>query len=92
MRKNLEPLKYSTLTPTRFTVYLHPAEYARIERIIPILEEQTVRALADELHRLNRRSPMQQWFKRLSARPRASRSTMPAPSGWSSSAPIPTAT
>ena len=24
MRKNLEPLKYSTLTPTRFTVYLHP--------------------------------------------------------------------
>ncbi len=65
MRKNLEPLKYSTLTPTRFTVYLHPAEYARIERIIPILEAQTVRALADELCRLNRRSPVQQWFTRV---------------------------
>ncbi|MGH9144554.1 MAG: FHA domain-containing protein [Vicinamibacterales bacterium] len=65
MRKNLEPLKYSTLTPTRFTVYVHPAEYARIEGIIPILEAQTVRALADELCRLNRRSPVQQWFTRV---------------------------
>jgi hypothetical protein len=65
MRKNLEPLKYSTLTPTRFTVYVHPTEYTRLEGIIPILEGQTVRALADELHRLNRRSPITQWFKRL---------------------------
>jgi hypothetical protein len=65
MRKNLEPLKYSTLTPTRFTVYVHPTEYTRVEGIIPILEVQTVRALADELHRLNRRSPITQWFRRL---------------------------
>jgi hypothetical protein len=65
MRKNLEPLKYSTLTPTRFTVYVHPTEYARIEGIIPILEGQTVQALADELHRLNHRSPIKRWFKRL---------------------------
>jgi len=65
MRKNLEPLKYSTLTPTRFTVYVHSTEYARIEGIIPILQGQTVRALADELHRLNRRSSIKRWFKRL---------------------------
>jgi hypothetical protein len=65
MRKNLEPLKYSTLTPTRFTVYVHPAEYARLEGIIPILEGQTVQALADELQKLNRRSPIPQWFKRI---------------------------
>jgi FHA domain len=65
MRKNLEPLKYSTLTPTRFTVYVHPTEFARLEGIIPILEAQTVRALTDELHKLNRRSPITQWFKRL---------------------------
>jgi hypothetical protein len=65
MRKNLEPLKYSTLTPTRFTVYVHPAEYSRIEGIIPILEGQTVQALADELQKLNRRSPVTQWFKRI---------------------------
>ena len=65
MRKNLEPLKYSRLAPTRFTVYVHPTEYARLEGIIPILEGQTVRALADELHKLNRRSPIKRWLARL---------------------------
>jgi hypothetical protein len=65
MRKNLEPLKYSTLAPTRFTVYLHPTEYARLEGIIPILEGETVRALADELQKLNRRSPIKRWLERL---------------------------
>jgi FHA domain len=65
MRKNLEPLKYSTLAPSRFTVYVHPTEYARIEGIIPILEGQTVRALADELHKLNHRSPIKRWLVRL---------------------------
>ena len=65
MRKNLEPLKYSTLAPTRFTVYVHPTEYARIEGIIPILEGETVRALADELQKLNRRSPIKRWLERL---------------------------
>jgi hypothetical protein len=65
MRKNLEPLKYSTLTPTRFTVYVHPTEYARLEGIIPILEVQTVRALADELQKLNRRSAIKRWLERL---------------------------
>src|SRR6476661_57381 len=65
MRKNLEPLKYSTLTPTRFTVYVHPTEYARLEGIMPILESQTVRALADELDKLNRRPPIKRWITRL---------------------------
>jgi hypothetical protein len=65
MRKNLEPLKYSTLAPSRFTVYVHPTEYARLEGIIPILEGQTVRALADELHKLNHRSPIKRWIARL---------------------------
>jgi hypothetical protein len=64
MRKNLEPLKYSTLAPSRFTVYVHPTEYARIEGIAPILQEQTSRALADELQRLNRRPPIKRWLAR----------------------------
>jgi hypothetical protein len=65
MRKNLEPLKYSTLAPSRFTVYVHPTEFARLEGIIPILEAQTVRALADALHQLNHRSPIKRWLQRL---------------------------
>src|ERR1700682_1224752 len=69
MRKNLEPLRYSTLAPTRFTVYVHPTEYTRLEGIIPILEGQTARALADELHKLNRRSPIKRWLGRLTGAP-----------------------
>ena len=55
MRRNLEPLRYSTLAPSRYTVYLHPREHARLEGIIPILQEQTRRALAEELKKLNER-------------------------------------
>ena len=64
MRKNLEPLKYSTLAPSRYTVYLHANEFARLEGIIPILREQTMRALSDELESLNRRSPVRRWVGR----------------------------
>jgi hypothetical protein len=64
MRKNLELLKYSTLAPSRYTVYLHPDEYNRLDGIIPILQEQTARALSDELQKLNRRSPVQKWVER----------------------------
>jgi hypothetical protein len=64
MRKNLEPLKYSTLAPSRYTVYLHANEYARLEGIIPVLQEQTMRALSDELQALNRRSSMRRLVER----------------------------
>ena len=65
MRKNLEPLRYSTLAPGRYLVYLHPAEYARLEGIVPILQEQTIRALTEELESLNRRSAVQRYAERL---------------------------
>jgi len=56
MRENLEELPYSRLAPSSYTVYLHPTEFARLEGIVPILQEQTRRALSDELRRLSRRS------------------------------------
>jgi hypothetical protein len=68
MRKNLEPLKYSTLVPSRYLVYLHASEYARVEGIIPILQEQTVRALAEELDTLNRRTPLHRYADRIMRR------------------------
>jgi hypothetical protein len=64
MRHNLETLKYSTLAPSRYTVYLHPAEYARLEGIVPIVQEQTIRALTDELHTLNAGSAIRRWVRR----------------------------
>ena len=65
MRSNLEPLRYSVLVPSRFLVYLHPAEHARLEGILPILEKETVRALTEELARLNRRPGWRRHVDRL---------------------------
>jgi hypothetical protein len=65
MRGNLEPLKYSTLVPSRYVVYLHPAEYARVEGILPVLQEQTMRALGEELQQLNKRPVVRRYLDRL---------------------------
>ena len=56
MRENLEELPYSRLAPSRYTVYLNPNEFARLEGIVSILQDQTCRALSDEVDRLSRRS------------------------------------
>jgi hypothetical protein len=65
MRTNLEPLKYSTLAPSRYVVFLHPEEYARIEGIIPVLQEQTSRALGEALQNLNNPPVYRRYFDRL---------------------------
>jgi hypothetical protein len=65
MRQNLEVLKYSTLAPSRYIVYLHPDEHARMEGIFPILQEEASRALTEELEALNRRSPVARKVNRL---------------------------
>ena len=69
MRQNLERLKYSTLAPSRYTVYLHPTEFARLEPIIPVLQEQTIRALDDELRRLNAAGSSARWMRRVERAP-----------------------
>ena len=73
MRKNVEPLKYSMLVPSRYTVYLHPVEHARLEGIIPILQEQTTRALTEALEAMNRRPAVKRWMDRLIGEPPAFR-------------------
>ncbi|HJZ74563.1 MAG TPA: FhaA domain-containing protein [Vicinamibacterales bacterium] len=69
MRRNLERLKYSTLAPSRYTVYLHPAEFERLETIVPVLHEQTIRALDEELQRINARPPARRWLRRIAREP-----------------------
>jgi hypothetical protein len=56
MRTNLEVLRYSTVAPSRYTVYVSASEYARLEGILPRLRAETIRALNEELARRNRRS------------------------------------
>jgi hypothetical protein len=53
MRENLESLTYSVLAPSRYVVYLHADEIVRLEGILPVLREQTVRALSETLVKLN---------------------------------------
>ena len=55
MRTNLEELRYTTIAPSRYTVYVSPAEHARLEGILPRLQAETMRALNEELERQNRK-------------------------------------
>ncbi|HKE84254.1 MAG TPA: hypothetical protein VKB50_10880 [Vicinamibacterales bacterium] len=71
MRRNLEPLGSSMVAPSRYVIYLRAEEYARLTNAIPLLREQTIRALSDELDRLNQRSQLQRYvgWLRLKKRP-----------------------
>jgi hypothetical protein len=69
MRKNLEPLRYSTLAPSRYLVYLHAAEYARLEGILGIIQQQTIRALNEELAALNNGAGLARYARRFLKRP-----------------------
>jgi hypothetical protein len=69
MRRNLEPLRYSTIAPSRYLVYLNPVEYSRLEGLIPILQEQTFRALTEELDALNRPSFLRKYAERIFGQP-----------------------
>ncbi len=70
MRNYREPLKYSVVAPSRYTVYVHPDEIARLNGILPLLREQAERALSEEVARLNRRSAVRTWLDRLFPRHR----------------------
>ena len=69
MRQNLEPLKYATLAPSRYTVYLSAADHARLEGIFPRLQAEAARALDEEMSRLNRPSWLRRRFPWLPAGP-----------------------
>ena len=68
MRRYQEPLIYSVIAPSRYLIYLHPSEYARLEGILPLLREQTIRGLTDEVNKLNRRSTMQRYAGKMLGR------------------------
>jgi hypothetical protein len=70
MRRYLEPLKYSVLAPSRYIVYLHPDEIARLQGILPLLRAQTERALSEEMTRLNRGSMVTRCVDRVLGRDR----------------------
>jgi len=56
MREGLEPLRYTTLPPAMYHVYLHPDDFERLRGIFPRMQEETRQALEAELGELNRAS------------------------------------
>jgi hypothetical protein len=79
MRANLEVLRYSIVAPSRYTVYLSASEFQRLEGLIPRLRAEAIRALDEELARLNRRSRPRRAFERLVGR---ARTLEGAEAGW----------
>src|SRR5262245_13957945 len=77
MRQNLERLKYSILAPSRYVVYLHPNEHARLEGILPRLRAETVRALEEELRQLNQRNFFRRSIERVTGHPPRVQSASP---------------
>jgi len=64
MRSNLEELRYSVVAPSRYTVYLSQSEFERLHGLIPRLRSEAIRALDEELARLNTRSRPRRAFDR----------------------------
>jgi hypothetical protein len=50
---NLYQLPFTTLPPTIFHVYLHPADFQRIEGIVPRLVAELRKALTEEVRKIN---------------------------------------
>ncbi|HEX5070838.1 MAG TPA: FHA domain-containing protein [Vicinamibacterales bacterium] len=69
MRQNLEELKYTTLAPSRYTVYLSQAEFARLEGIIPRMQAEAIRALDEEMTRVNKPSMLRAVARQVSQLP-----------------------
>jgi len=65
MRANLEELRYTTIAPSRYTVFLSPDEHARLEGIIPRIQAETIRALTEELEKMNKRGRVRRTVGRL---------------------------
>ncbi len=59
MRSQGEELRYSTIVPAAYDVYLHPADFQRLESLAGVIADQARRALDEELQRLNRASPIE---------------------------------
>jgi hypothetical protein len=82
LRLNVYPLPYTTLPPAVFYVYLHPADFDRIEGIVPRLIAELQQALSDEVRRINQgRDKAGGVLSRLIARAEAPPIEVPA-GGW----------
>jgi len=78
MREGLEPLHYTTLPPGIYHVYLHSEDFARLRGIFPRMQDETRKALDDEVAELNRAS----LGERLKLARRPASKVVPPEGGW----------
>jgi hypothetical protein len=79
---NMYQLPFTTLPPTIFHVYLHPADYDRIEGIVPRIVSELQKALTEEVKRVNEgRTRSSGMLARLIEQEEASPIEVPA-AGW----------
>ena len=79
---NMYQLPFTTLPPTIFHIYLHPADYERIEGIVPRIVSELQKALNEEVRRINEgRARPSGMLSRLIEQEEASPIEVP-PSGW----------
>lgn len=60
MREGLEPLHYTTLVPSLYNIHLHPDDYERLETIFHLITNEALKALDDEVRKMNRKTG---WLK-----------------------------
>ncbi len=70
MRSQGEELRYSTIVPATYDVYLHPADFQRLESLAAVIADQARRALDEELEKLNRASQIEAKVREALRRPR----------------------
>lgn len=79
---NMYQLPFTTLPPTIFHVYLHPADYERIEGIVPRIVSELQKALNEEVRKINEgRARPAGMLSRLIEQEEAAPIEVPA-SGW----------
>ena len=70
MRSQGEELRYSTIVPAAYDVYLHPADFQRLESLGDVIADQARRALDEELQILNHESRIESRVRQALHRPR----------------------
>jgi FHA domain-containing protein len=70
MRSQGEELRYSTIVPAAYDVYLHPADFQRLESLAGVIADQARRALDEELDKINRATQIEARVREALRRPR----------------------
>jgi len=78
MREGMEPLRYTTLPPAIYHVYLHPDDFERLRGIFPRMRDETRQALDAELAEMNRAS----LGERLKLARKPTAKVVPPDGGW----------